>query len=185
MAEYKKTWDLFFAYHQAGQAFDFEELRIWGDDTRRLCGCHHALRLGHRMSGPSEPGGLQFRLTIGLRKVDGGWRIQHEHHSVPATEYANRRLIGGCNVCSMNSSQGRTNMPNSVHLHRVLATRPEKIYRAFVEADALAKWLPPNGFVCTVHHLEPKAGGTFKMSFRNFTTGKSHAFGGEYVDSSE
>ena len=73
-------------------------------------------------------------------------------------------------------------MPNSVHLHRVLATRPEKIYRAFVEADALAKWLPPNGFVCTVHHLEPKAGGTFKMSFRNFTTGKSHAFGGEYVE---
>ena len=54
-------------------------------------------------------------------------------------------------------------MPNTVHLHRVLATSPEKIYRAFLEADALAKWLPPNGFACTVHHLEPKAGGTFKM----------------------
>ena len=72
-------------------------------------------------------------------------------------------------------------MPNTVRLHRVLATRPEKVYRAFLEADALAKWLPPNGFACTVHHLEPKVGGTFKMSFRNFTTGKSHAFGGEYV----
>src|SRR3981189_3868052 len=58
-------------------------------------------------------------------------------------------------------------MPNTVHLHRVLATSPEKVYRAFLEADALAKWLPPNGFACTVHHLEPKVGGTFKMSFRN------------------
>jgi uncharacterized protein YndB with AHSA1/START domain len=73
-------------------------------------------------------------------------------------------------------------MPNTVRLHRVLATRPEKVYRAFLEADALAKWLPPNGFACTVHHLEPKAGGTFKMSFRNFTTGESHSFGGEYVE---
>ena len=73
-------------------------------------------------------------------------------------------------------------MPNSVRLHRVLAASPEKVYRAFLEADALAKWLPPNGFACTVHHLEPKVGGTFKMSFRNFTTGKSHVFGGEYVE---
>jgi uncharacterized protein YndB with AHSA1/START domain len=73
-------------------------------------------------------------------------------------------------------------MPNTVRLHRVLASSPEKVYRAFLEADALAKWLPPNGFACTVHHLEPKVGGTFKMSFRNFTTGKSHVFGGEYVE---
>ena len=73
-------------------------------------------------------------------------------------------------------------MPNTVRLHRVLATRPEKVYRAFLEADALAKWLPPNGFACTVHHLEPSIGGTFKMSFRNFTTGKSHSFGGKYVE---
>ncbi|MBV8093991.1 MAG: SRPBCC domain-containing protein [Acetobacteraceae bacterium] len=69
-----------------------------------------------------------------------------------------------------------------MRLHRVLATNPEKVYRAFLEADALAKWLPPNGFACTVHHLEPKVGGTFKMSFRNFTTGKSHVFVGEYVE---
>jgi uncharacterized protein YndB with AHSA1/START domain len=59
-------------------------------------------------------------------------------------------------------------MPNTVRLHRVLSAKPEKVYRAFLEADALAKWLPPNGFACTVHHLEPKVGGTFKMSFRNF-----------------
>jgi len=71
-------------------------------------------------------------------------------------------------------------MPNTVRLHRVLATRPEKVYRAFLEADALAKWLPPNGFTCTVHHLEPKVGGGFRMSFRNFTTGNGHSFGGEY-----
>ena len=73
-------------------------------------------------------------------------------------------------------------MPNTVRLHRVLATRPEKVYRAFLEADALAKWLPPNGFTCIVHSLEAKVGGTFRMSFRNFTTGDSHSFGGEYVE---
>ncbi|HEY3639945.1 MAG TPA: SRPBCC family protein [Xanthobacteraceae bacterium] len=73
-------------------------------------------------------------------------------------------------------------MPNTVRLHRVLATRPEKVYRAFLEADAIAKWLPPNGFACTVHHLDAKVGGTHRMSFRNFTTGDSHAFGGEYVE---
>ena len=73
-------------------------------------------------------------------------------------------------------------MPNTVRLHRVLATKPEKVYRAFIEADALAKWLPPNGFACTVHQLSAKVGGSFRMSFRNFTTGSSHSFGGEYVE---
>lgn len=73
-------------------------------------------------------------------------------------------------------------MPSTIHLHRVLATKPEKVYRAFVEADALAKWLPPNGFTCTVHEFEGKVGGAYKMSFRNFTTGDSHAFGGEFVE---
>lgn len=73
-------------------------------------------------------------------------------------------------------------MPSTVRLHRVLATSPDKVYRAFVEADAMAKWLPPNGFACTVHHLEAKVDGTFKMSFRNFTTGASHSFGGKYLE---
>ena len=73
-------------------------------------------------------------------------------------------------------------MPNTVRLHRVLATKPDKIYRAFTEADAMAKWLPPNGFTCTVHHLEAKVGGTFRMSFRNFTTGAGHSFGGKYLE---
>ncbi len=73
-------------------------------------------------------------------------------------------------------------MPGTVRLHRVLATKPEKVYRAFLEPDALAKWLPPNGFLCTVHNYEGKTGGTYKMSFRNFTTGQSHSFGGKYLE---
>ena len=73
-------------------------------------------------------------------------------------------------------------MPNTVRLHRVLAAKPEKVYRAFIEADALAKWLPPNGFACTVHQLDAKVRGARRISFRNFTTGNSHSFGGEYVE---
>src|SRR5476649_1043995 len=73
-------------------------------------------------------------------------------------------------------------MPGTVRLHRVLTTTPEKIYRAFLEPDAMAKWLPPNGFACTVHHMDAKVGGTFKMTFRNFTTGNGHSFGGEYLE---
>lgn len=68
----------------------------------------------------------------------------------------------------------------TVHFHRVLRTKPEKVYRAFVDAAAMAKWLPPYGFTCTVDHLDPKVGGTFKMSFENFSTGQSHSFGGLY-----
>ena len=73
-------------------------------------------------------------------------------------------------------------MPNSVHLHRVLAARPNKVYRAFLEPDALAKWLPPNGFACTVHQLDAKVGGGYRMSFRNFTTSQGHSFSGEYTE---
>jgi len=73
-------------------------------------------------------------------------------------------------------------MPNTVRLHRVLATKPDKVYRAFIEADAMAKWLPPNGYTCTVHNFDAKVGGTFRMSFRNFTTGMSHYFGGKFLE---
>jgi uncharacterized protein YndB with AHSA1/START domain len=73
-------------------------------------------------------------------------------------------------------------MPHTVRLHRVMGTKPEKTYRAFLEADALAKWPPPNGFTCTVHELDAKVGGRFRMSFRNFTTGQSQSFGGEYLE---
>ena len=71
---------------------------------------------------------------------------------------------------------------NSVRFHRVLRATPEKVYRAFLDADAMAKWLPPNGFTGKVHHLDAKVGGTYKMSFTNFSTGRSHSFGGEYLE---
>ncbi|HWA37140.1 MAG TPA: SRPBCC family protein [Burkholderiales bacterium] len=71
---------------------------------------------------------------------------------------------------------------NTIRLHRVLKTTPERLYRAFLDPDAKAKWLPPYGFTCKVHHLEAKVGGAYKMSFTNFTTGNSHAFGGRFVE---
>jgi uncharacterized protein YndB with AHSA1/START domain len=71
---------------------------------------------------------------------------------------------------------------NTIRLHRVIRAAPERIYRAFLDADAMAKWLPPNGFTGKVHHLEPKVGGAFKMSFTNFSSGSSHSFGGEYLE---
>ena len=74
------------------------------------------------------------------------------------------------------------NNTNTVRLHRVLRATPERVYRAFLDADAMAKWLPPNGFTGKVHHMDAKVGGTYKMSFTNFTTGKSHSFGGTYLE---
>ena len=73
-------------------------------------------------------------------------------------------------------------MPNTVQFHRVLRTTPERLYRAFIDADAMVKWLPPNGFTGKVHHMDPRPGGTYKMSFTNFTSGKSHSFGGTYLE---
>lgn len=73
-------------------------------------------------------------------------------------------------------------MPNTVRLHRVLRSKPERVYRAFLEPDALVKWMPPNGFTAKVHQIEPRVGGSYKMSFRNFTTGSSHSFGGKYLE---
>ena len=75
-----------------------------------------------------------------------------------------------------------TNNTNTVRLHRVLRATPERVYRAFLDADAMAKWLPPNGFTGKVHQLDAKVGGTYKMSFTNFSTGKSHSFGGKYLE---
>jgi uncharacterized protein YndB with AHSA1/START domain len=71
---------------------------------------------------------------------------------------------------------------STIRLHRVLRAVPEKVYRAFLDPDAMAKWLPPNGFTGKVHHLEAKVGGTYRMSFTNFTTGHSHSFGGQYLE---
>ena len=73
-------------------------------------------------------------------------------------------------------------MSSTIRLHRVLRAKPERVYRAFLDADAMAKWLPPHGFTGKVHHLDAKVGGTHKMSFTNFTTGNSHSFGGRYLE---
>jgi uncharacterized protein YndB with AHSA1/START domain len=73
-------------------------------------------------------------------------------------------------------------MPSTVQFHRVLRTTPERLYRACLDPDAMAKWLPPHGFTGKVHHMDPRVGGTYKMSFTNFTSGKSHSFGGEYLE---
>ena len=73
-------------------------------------------------------------------------------------------------------------MPNTVRLHRVLRSTPERVYRAFLDPEAMAKWLPPNGFTGKVHQMDARVGGTYRMSFTNFTSGKSHSFGGEYLE---
>ena len=73
-------------------------------------------------------------------------------------------------------------MPSTIRLHRVLRAPPDRVYRAFLDPDAMVKWLPPYGFTGKVHHADAKVGGTYKMSFANFTTGKSHAFGGRYLE---
>ena len=73
-------------------------------------------------------------------------------------------------------------MPGTVRLHRVLTAKPERVYKAFVDPDALVKWLPPNGFTAKIHHIDPKVGGGYKMSFTNFSTGKSHSFGAKYTE---
>ena len=70
----------------------------------------------------------------------------------------------------------------SVQLHRVLRTKPEKVYRAFLEPEAMSKWIPPYGFTCQVHHMDARVGGTFRMSFNNFSSGNGHSFGGEYLE---
>lgn len=73
-------------------------------------------------------------------------------------------------------------MPSTIRLHRVLRATPERVYRAFLDPDAMVKWLPPNGFTARVHHLDARVGGTYRMSFTNFTTGQAHSFGGEYLE---
>jgi len=80
-------------------------------------------------------------------------------------------------------SKGKSSMSTgTIHLHRVLRAPPERVYRAFLDAQAMAKWLPPHGFTCTVHHMDAQVGGTFRMSFTNFTNGSGHSFSGEYLE---
>jgi uncharacterized protein YndB with AHSA1/START domain len=85
-------------------------------------------------------------------------------------------------VVSLHSLKGELIMPSTIRLHRVLQAKPERVYRAFLDPDAMVKWLPPNGFTGKVHHMDARVGGSYKMSFTNFTTGKSHSFGGQYLE---
>src|SRR5215510_7537029 len=85
-------------------------------------------------------------------------------------------------VVFRSSLKGELIMPSTIRLHRVLQATPERVYRAFLDPDAMVKWLPPNGFTGKVHHMDARVGGSYKMSFANFTTGKSHSFGGQYLE---
>jgi uncharacterized protein YndB with AHSA1/START domain len=87
-----------------------------------------------------------------------------------------------CNLKGETSMSTTTTNTHTIRLHRVLRATPERIYRAFLDADAMAKWLPPNGFTGQIHHMDAKVGGTYKMSFTNFTSGKSLSFGGTYLE---
>src|SRR6185436_1965889 len=84
--------------------------------------------------------------------------------------------------CTLIHRKGELIMPSTIKLHRVLRATPDRVYRAFLDPDAKVKWLPPNGFTGKVHHIDPKVGGSYKMSFTNFTSGKSHTFGGTYLE---
>jgi uncharacterized protein YndB with AHSA1/START domain len=92
-------------------------------------------------------------------------------------------VLSVCQLLEPDSNFKRKKMmPNTIHFHRVLRSTPEKVYRAFLDGDAMAKWLPPYGFVAKVHYIDAKVGGSFKISFTNFGTGKSESFGGEYLE---
>jgi uncharacterized protein YndB with AHSA1/START domain len=104
------------------------------------------------------------------------WRFLSRIVSIPLP--SNRRS----SVSNFSTERRLTMTTGTIKLHRVLRAPAERVYRAFLEPDALAKWLPPYGFTCQVHHFEGHVGGTYKMSFRNFGTGHSHSFGGEYVE---
>jgi uncharacterized protein YndB with AHSA1/START domain len=119
-------------------------------------------------------------LRAGLSICNRLARLTGERKPAPASEAppgaVHRNLKGEADM-SATAKDGHT-----IRLHRVLRATPERVYKAFVDADALSKWLPPHGFTCKVHHLEAKVGGSFRMSFTTFTTGKSHFFGGEYLE---
>src|SRR5262249_36811062 len=131
-----------------------------------------------RRSGPCsknrsrDPGGVGSAQRAYAPRAFSALDVSHRSCYSPWRHHLNR---------GYRSKRGAV-MPNSIRLHRVLRATPERVYRAFLDPDALAKWLPPNGFTGKVHHLEAKVGGTYKMSFTNFSSKKSHSFGGTYVE---
>jgi uncharacterized protein YndB with AHSA1/START domain len=142
----------------------------------------------------SQPSNHRFERALTV----GGWRVASALRHFALASHWTRLLrpltivrrhdasisapVPGHNPTPPNDeSKGELIMPTgTVRLHCVLRTKPERVYRAFLDADAMAKWLPPYGFTCKVHHMDAKVGGTYEMSFTNFTTGHGHSFGGEY-----
>jgi uncharacterized protein YndB with AHSA1/START domain len=122
----------------------------------------------------------------GQKKIDQKPRMAEAEQvkGVPGNRYSYRDpfawVFDGC--CTPQAKGNEIMSTNTIRLHRVLRATPDRIYRAFLDADAMTKWLPPNGFTGKVHHLDAKVGGTHKMSFTNFTTGESHSFGGRYLE---
>jgi uncharacterized protein YndB with AHSA1/START domain len=133
----------------------------------RVDGGQWAIRAG--ASGP------EF-LTAGMSDQPAAIRL----HSRSMPPQARKKME--MNMAKKRLSEQAPSAANTVRLHRVFAAAPEKLYRAFTDADAIAKWLPPSGFIGKVHHSDAKVGGSYKMSFTNFTTGNSHTFGGEYLE---
>src|SRR5687768_3086948 len=122
------------------------------------------------------------RVALGTGGVSVGPSKKHcrcRFHARPLVELL-KRLNQPITLCP--SKGNETMSTHTIRLHRVLRSTPEKVYRAFIDADAMCKWLPPNGFTGKMHHLDAKVGGTFKMSFTNFTTGNGHSFGGNYLE---
>jgi len=124
----------------------------------------------------------QGAVFVNWRSVDHGWAARA---GSPAQLYSTRSLF---TICIKFSKQiveewSQANMgTNTVKLHRVLRAKPERVFRAFTESDAMAKWLPPNGFTGHVHEMNAQVGGSYRMSFTNFSSGKSHSFGGEFLE---
>src|SRR5262249_12368736 len=139
-----------------------------------------------RVNALSKPTGNHFRVFRGFSVP---LKFFKDCPESPRPFVVSLNISARRNVSATRNKQNRkgsTVMPasntNTVRLHRVLRAAPEKVYRAFLDADAMAKWLPPHGFTGKVHQLDAKVGGTYKMSFTNFSTGKGHTFGGTYLE---
>ena len=138
----------------------------------------NALMHGPRMA--TNPIGVEYDPDEWLTRLRAGAPAQSFCCAGPTNPF--HRSVARLRISPIASKGEAIMSTNTVRLHRVLRATPERIYRAFLDADAMAKWLPPNGFTGKVHHLDAKVGGTYKMSFTNFTTGHSHSFGGEYLE---
>jgi Activator of Hsp90 ATPase homolog 1-like protein len=138
----------------------------------------------HLVSG-GDCGSSNMAFQQSLNRTCRDGQMQREKTPVVKSAKDDETVVfsqGGVGQGDGRSPHAGSTSTNTVRLHRVLAAKPDKVYRAFTSADAMARWLPPNGFTCTVHQMDCKVGGTYRMSFTNFTTGRTHAFGGKYLD---